>query len=135
MTPIWQKLTLTFAVVIAFAACNRMEPIYNVEGDAIPAGTQQKLSSEQVGKAIAKAAIEQGWIVSEVKPGLLHCTIKWKDHSAIADITYTKQDYNIELDSSQNLKESDGMIHRKYNEYVHKLQNEIDKKLSQVAYN
>jgi len=135
MTSILQKLTITFVAIMAFTACNRMEPVYNVEGDAIPAGTQQKLSSEQVGKTITKTAIEQGWLVSEVKPGLLHCTIKWKDHSAIADITYTKQDYNIELDSSQNLKESNGMIHRKYNEYIHRLQNEIDKKLSQVANN
>jgi len=135
MTQVWRKFSVILVVMVAFTACNRMEPVYNVEEQAIPSGTQQKISSEQVGKIIAKAALDKGWLVNETKPGLLHCTIKWRDHSAVVDITYSNQSYSIELDTSQNLKESDGMIHRKYNERVQALQKEIDKKLSIVAYN
>jgi len=131
----WQKLIVLFVMTVTFAACNRMEPVYNVEQDAVPTNAQQKLSSEQVGKIIAKAAIGKGWVVNEVKPGLLHCTLKWQDHLAAIDITYSKQDYSIELDSSQNLKESDGMIHKKYNQRVQDLQSDIDKKLSQTVFN
>jgi len=135
MTQVWRKFSIILVMTMAFAACNRMEPVYNVEEDSVPTSTQQKLSSEQVGKIIAKTAIEKGWTVNQVKPGLLHCTLKWQNHSAIIDITYSKKNYSIELDTSQNLKESDGMIHRKYNQRVQQLQNEIDKRLSQVAYN
>jgi len=134
MIEVLRKLSVILLMTVAFAACTRVEPVYNVEEDVVPTATQQKLSSEQVGKIIAKVAIEKGWTVNEIKPGNLHCTLKWHDHSAIVDITYSKTDYSIELDSSQNLKESDGMIHRKYNERVRDLQNEIDKRLSQVAY-
>ncbi len=56
MTQVWRKLSVIFVVMVAFAACNRMEPVYNVEEDTAPAAAQQKISSEQVGKIIAKAA-------------------------------------------------------------------------------
>jgi hypothetical protein len=135
MVSVWQKLSILFVIAMTCAACTRVEPVYNVEDAPVPVSTQQKLSSEQVGKIIAKAALEKGWTATEVKPGLLHCTLQWHGHIAIVDITYSRKDYSIELDSSQNLKESDGMIHRKYNERVQELQNEIDKKLSQIAYN
>jgi hypothetical protein len=135
MFQIWRKFGVLLVMTVAFAACHRMEPVYNVEQDSIPTGVQQKLSSEQIGKMIAKTAIGKGWVVSEVKPGLLHCVLKWQDHTAAINITYSKQDYSIELDSSENLKESDGMIHKKYNKYIHDLQGEIDKKFSQAAFN
>jgi hypothetical protein len=131
----WKKFSILLVMTMAFAACHRLEPVYNVEQDSVPAGVQQKLSSEQIGRMIAKTAAGKGWVVSEVKPGLLHCIFKWRDHSAAINIAYSRQDYSIELDSSENLKESDGMIHRKYNKYVHDLQNEIDKKFSQAAFN
>jgi hypothetical protein len=130
-----RKFGIIFVMTLAFAACARTEPVYNVEQDSVPASTQQKLSSEQVGKIIAQAALAKGWLVNEVRPGELHCTLKWRDHSASVNITYSKKDYSIGLDSSQNLKASDGMIHRKYNQRVRDLQNEIDKRLSQVSYN
>ena len=120
---------------MAFTACNRMEPVYNIDEAPVPAVAQQKLSSVQVGKIIAKTAVEKGWMVEQVKPGLLHCTIKWSEHSAVVDISYSKKSYSINLDSSQNLKEADGMIHRNYNERVQQLQAEIDKRLSLVAFN
>ncbi len=135
MGQVWRKFGIILVMVAAFASCARVEPVYNVEEDVVPAGTHQKYSSEQIGKMIAKTAIEKGWAVNEVKPGQLHCTLKWREHSATADITYSNKEYSIELDSSQNLKESDGMIHRKYNQRVRDLQNAIDKKLSQAAYN
>jgi hypothetical protein len=135
MFQIWRKYGVLLVITIVFAACHRMEPVYNVEQDSVPTGVQQKLSSEHIGKMIAKTAASKGWVVKEVKPGLLHCVLKWKDHSAAINITYSKQDYSIELDSSENLKESDGMIHRKYNQYIRDLQNEIDKKFSEAAFN
>jgi hypothetical protein len=129
----WQKFGIVLVMALAVVACNRVEPVYNVEEDAIPDDAQPKLSSEQVGNIITKVAVAKGWTVHKVKPGELRCTIKWHDHSAVAIITYSKMNYSIELDSSQNLKEADGMIHRKYNERVQELQNEIDLKLSQTA--
>jgi hypothetical protein len=121
--------------MIVVASCTRVEPIYNVEDDTVPADVQHKLSSEQVGKIIANAALEKGWTVRHGKPGHMQCTLKWRDHSATVDIAYSKNSYNIELDSSENLLQENGMIHKRYNEYVQQLQNKIDEKLSQADYN
>jgi len=129
-----RKFSIILMMAMAVTACHRVQPVYNVEGDAIPAAAQQKLSSEQVGKIIRKAALAKGWLVKEAKPGLLHCTLEWRGHTAEIDIAYSREDYSIELDSSENLKESNGNIHYKYNKRVQELQAEIDRRLSRAVY-
>jgi len=135
MIQVWKKFGVVLVLTVTLATCARQQVVYNVDQDAIPPATQQKLSSEQVGKVIAKAALAKGWTVKDIRPGKLHCMLKWRDHTATIDITYSKKEYSIELNSSENLQESDGMIHRRYNEYVRNLQNEIDTKLFDAAYN
>ncbi len=130
-----QRLAIALTVLMTISACERTQPIYNVDHDVVPEATQEKLSAKQVGDIIAKTAVSKGWVVNRVKPGLLHCSIKWREHSAVVDITYSKHNYNIHLDSSENLLQSNGMIHRNYNERVQQLQDEIDRKLSGAAYN
>ncbi len=117
-------------IVFLLAGCHRTEPVYDVTDNPINKSIQDKYTQEQIGKIIIQAAVAKGWVVEKVKPGELHATIEWQSHSAISYIYYSKTEYSIELDSSDNLREKDGKIHRKYNTYVKQLRDEIDKRLS-----
>ncbi len=118
------------ALFLVLAGCNHTQPIYNVEQEAVPVSARQKVSTEQVGAIIVKVASNEGWIVEKTKPGLLHCKLNWREHTAVVDIVYSDKDYSIHHVSSENLKDQDGKIHRKYNERIHQLQDEIDRALS-----
>ena len=115
-------------LVIGLVGCNRNQPIYTVEDSRLPKATES-LTQDQIKNNIIQAALDKGWHVDEVGPGELRVTMRWKDHEAISSILYSKTGYSIKLDSSRNLKQQNGTIHRKYNQAVQALQNEIDKHL------
>ena len=120
-----------FIVVVAVAgltACNRQQPILTIEDVRIPRPAET-LTLDQIKNNIVQAALDKGWLVDEVGPGELRATLKWKNHVAISAIRYSKASYSIKLTSSRNLKEENGMIHRKYNLEVQALEAEIDKRL------
>lgn len=155
MIHVWKKFGIILIVAMAVTACNHLDPVYNIDKAPVPNVAQQKFSSEQIGDIIAKAALNKGWVVDKAAPGLLHCTKKWNNHSAMAgietafsclngcspesitssaNITYSKQSYSIQLDPSQNLNQSDDVTYRRYNQYIQQLQSEIDMELSKAAY-
>lgn len=124
---------LSLAVLfVVLTGCDRIQPIYNVQDTSIPAAAH-KLSVEQIGSVIMKTALDGGWNVNAVKPGILRCSMKWLDHTAVVEVVFTDRTYSIRHVSSENLKEDAGQIHRKYNNYIHKLQNDIDHALSTAA--
>lgn len=126
----WITLRI-LAVIIAASgvvACNRQQPVVTVEDVRIPKPAE-KLKLDQIKDNIIQAALDRGWLVNEVGPGELRVTLKWKDHVAISSILYSRETYSIKLVSSKNLKEQNGMIHRKYNQEIQALEAEIDKRL------
>lgn len=120
-------------VVLALSACMREKPIYNVDNNAIAYSSVKKLSAGNVRKLITKAARSNRWIVQKIRPGMLRATLRWRSHEAQVNIAYSSKNYSITYASSQNLLEKDGMIHRKYNQRVMELRNEIDRLLSNEA--
>jgi hypothetical protein len=155
MAQVMCKARLFLGLMLALAACNSIEPIYNVEGDTIPIDVQQKFSADQIGKIITTTALGRGWTVDEERPGVLHIGLKWHDHSmkagidtavsclddctppasfvASAYITYSHETYSIQIDRPQTSNLSEGMTYRRYNKYIEKLQHEIDLRLSRAA--
>ena len=127
------QIATIVAITFILAGCHREQPVYDVVNNPISISAEHKFTQEKIGEIITQAAITNGWLVEKVKPGELRATIKWKDHSAVSSIIYNKTEYSIELVSSDNLKQGDGKIHRKYNEHVKALQNEINKRLSLAA--
>ncbi len=109
-------------------ACNRTQPVYTVDDNRIPKPAES-LTQEQIKDIIIGAAHDKRWRIDEVGPGELRATLNWQNHSAISSILYSKKGYSIKLDSSKNLKEQNGVIHRKYNQEVQALEAEIDKRL------
>lgn len=121
-----KKISALVTVVICVACAPRTEAVYNVAEDPAPTSAPHTLSEKQVGDIIAETATEKHWVVSNRKSGLMHCRLEWDKHVAEIDVTYTKHNYNITLSRTQNLMESDGMIHKRYNQYIHELQDAID---------
>ncbi len=116
------------AAVVGLSACNRQQPVLTIEDARIPKPAEA-LSIDQIKNNIVQAALDKGWRVDEVGPGELRATLKWKTHVAVTTILYSKSTYSIRLASSQNLKEVNGKIHRKYNQEVQSLEAEIDRRL------
>ena len=122
------KYFVIVALVSGIAACNRQQPILTIEDARIPRPAEA-LTLGQIKNNIVQAALDKGWLVDDAGPGELRATLKWKNHVAITAIRFSKTTYSIKLASSRNLKEENGVIHRKYNLEVQALEAEIDKRL------
>lgn len=117
--------TVLLLLAAAFLGCvwlsgNRV-PVYNV----IDAPIGRGITVEQVGDAVRRAAQIDNWKVEEVGPQVFYVTKRRGEHSATAEISYRADSFSIELRGSENLKQSDGRIHKLYNEWVRSLESTI----------
>lgn len=130
------KRTILFLFIVAAAgACERLRPIYEIQGQAIP-NTGTSLTLSQVEERIITAGASQGWLMKAVKPGVLRGTKRAGRHSAVVRIEYDTNSYDILYDSSQSLSEGIGsletryegqrVIHKRYNKYVKVLNRQIE---------
>lgn len=116
-----------FAVIIATALLSGCEGTMaqNVEHQATPV---KNVSDADMVKAIKAAGAGLGWVITEVKPGLMKGTLNLRSHTAVVNIPYTSNDYSIEYVSSNNLdyNAEKNTIHKNYNSWVQNLKNAID---------
>lgn len=127
MKKILSLLAVAVAVLL-FSGC-RASTVYNVENHPMPV---KNLPDSKVQKAIKSAGAELGWVITDVKPGLMRGSLHLRGHTAVVDIPYTDSTYSIKYVSSTNLKydAEKNTIHSNYNSWVQNLQNAIDVKLS-----
>jgi len=85
---------------------------------------------EQVGEKIRRAAQMQGWQVQEIQPRVLYVTKRRGKHSATASISYDVHAFDIQLRSSENLKQTDSRIHKLYNEWIRALESTIQNEVA-----
>ena len=131
----WLKIKSILLVVLAVtllplgACASRQEPIYNVTNHPIPAA--QKLSSDDVAKAIIAGGARTGWQIGPNADGSLTGTIDVRGkHHATVTIAYSQTNYTVTLVSSTNLLQEGNLIHRNYNRWVRDLEKNIDDQLS-----
>jgi hypothetical protein len=117
-------------LVLAVGACQRIQPIYSVQGHAVPTASAI-LAPDQVMQLIVSAAQSKGWTIDPINPTQVRATQKWRTHSATVIISTDGKTYSINFDGSTNLSQSGGIVHREYNERVRALENEIDRRLQQ----
>ena len=115
--------------IFVLAGCGRVQPVMNVEDTPVA----HNLQSKQVKSAIYESAENRGWLVSEIKPGLIRAELYVRSHHAVVDIPYNDKFYSILYVESENLKYDDGEIHRNYNRWVNNLNVDIKRKLAQMA--
>jgi hypothetical protein len=121
---------MVLLIVLALGACQRIQPVYSVQGHAIPAASAS-LAPDQVMQLIVSTAQSKGWLIDPIGPTQVRASQKWRTHSATVIITTDGRTYSINFDGAANLSQSGGVVHREYNERVHALENEIDKRLQQ----
>jgi hypothetical protein len=115
--------------VAVLAACDRTQNVYEVRNQPVPRFAPP-LNPKQVEGGIIRAARNQTWRLRRVKPGQLEATKRWRSHIAVVAINYSPDTYDIIFRRSQNLLEGDGRIHRRFNQFVFQLDEEISKQLS-----
>jgi hypothetical protein len=121
---------LTIAVMLlAVSGCGRVQPIHNVENTPVA----YNLQISQVKQAIIESGMNRCWIMTETKPGTIRGEYSTRSHDAVIDVEYNNKTYSINYVSSENLKYSDGKIHRNYNRWVNNLDVDIKRKLAMLA--
>jgi hypothetical protein len=123
------KIAVSMLFIFVLAGCGRVQPVMNVEDTPVA----HNLQSKQVKSAIYESAENRGWLVSEIKPGLIRAKLYVRSHQAVVDIPYNDKFYSILYVESENLKYDDGQIHRNYNRWVNNLNVDIKRKLEQMA--
>ncbi|MDN3614374.1 MAG: hypothetical protein ACPG5L_09200 [Vibrio gallaecicus] len=123
------KIVISLFFILILAGCGRVQPVMNVEDTPVALNLQSK----QVKSAIYDSAIDRGWLVSEIKPGLLRAELYVRSHHAVIEIPYSDKFYSILYVESENLKYADGNIHRNYNRWINNLNVDIKRKLAVMA--
>jgi len=126
------RFAFGMVVLLVMAACNRMQPIYNVVDRPIPSQTQN-LSLDEIGRNIVIAGTRHHWRFDRLAPGQLRASYSEKTYEAVVLISFTQQAYSIHLDQTVNLKENGDEIHRTYNRWVMNLERDIDDQLSRAG--
>lgn len=129
---IYSRIATLFMVAIFVAACVR--PIYNVQDHPITSRGKQSLTMNDIAEVVMQSALNRGWEASRMGEDTVFITYSRKNYSATAQVFFTYRSYSIEYDSSTNLKYSNGMIHRNYNNWVKRLENDIARNLDKLAY-
>jgi len=123
-------LALALTLLPAAAFASRQEPIYNIVNHPIPAASQ-KLSSDEIAKAIIAGGARTGWQIAPNADGSLTGKIDVRNkHHAIVTITYSQTNYSLTLVSSTNLLQEGNLIHRNYNRWVRELEKDVDDQLA-----
>lgn len=123
------KLGLIIAAgVLLIAAC--ATPVLNVSNTPVQTGSGHKASLDDVGKAITRAGVALGWQMKTAKPGNIVGTLNLRGHTAVVDVTYDTQTYNITYKDSVNLKYDGKNIHPNYNGWIQNLDRGIRAQIS-----
>ncbi|MFL7010687.1 hypothetical protein [Enterovibrio norvegicus] len=124
-----QKYLVLLTLSVLLVGCGRVQPIRNVENAPIA----HNLPAATVKQAILQSGSNRGWVMTEIEPGVIRGELFVRSHSAVIDVKYSDKVYSIHYVDSDNLKYSDGKIHRNYNRWINNLDVDIRKKLSMLS--
>jgi hypothetical protein len=125
-------LVVIIATMLVVAGC-RTAPVRNVTDARLNAAPGATLTMDQVARAIWRGGQEQGWQISEVRPGELTGTLKVRSHVAVVTITHDTSRFSIRYRDSTNLLQSEGEIHKRYNTWVRNLEAAIQRELAAAS--
>lgn len=125
-------LVAIIATTLVVAAC-RTAPIRNVTNAPLNEAPRASLTMDEIAKAVWRGGQEQGWQISEVRPGELIGTLKLRSHVAVVTITYDTSRFSIAYRDSTNLLQSGSEIHKRYNTWVRNLEAAIQRELATAS--
>jgi hypothetical protein len=124
-------ILIILSLVVALGIGCRSSLVHNVENSAVSLNEGQKLSMEEIGKAITVAGAGLGWRMKAQGPGHMVGTLSVRSHIAVVDVKYNTETYSITYKDSSNLNHTeDGYIHSNYNGWVQNLEKAINSQLA-----
>jgi hypothetical protein len=131
MTRTNTRIAIILALILSAVACKEVttQPMRSVHGSMVPSG----LTMEQVRDGILFAGPQRGWVLQDVRDGVIRAEIHRRTHTAVVEISYDESEYSIDYVDSIDLDASDGMIHRTYNRWVTNLDLDIRTELMRIS--
>lgn len=128
-------MSIVLVIVVSFflVGCRAATAVYNVSNQTITTNKQQ-VALEDVEKAIIRAGVGLGWVMTKAAPGEIKATLNLRAHVAIVSIKYSTKDYTINYVSSTNLEynAANNTIHSNYNSWIKNLNQAIQVQLSSL---
>lgn len=115
--------------LFALTACTT-EPVRNLENNSF--GAPEKATLKQIEFAIFLAAKRERWQLRRIKPGHIEATYSLRQHTAVVDIKYDKNNFSIEYKDSINLKFDGKEISKHYALWIEKLKWKIRRYASSI---
>lgn len=116
---------------LSLAAPVQADVVKNIEDHPISAFSHN-LPLRGIARAIVRAGTQRGWIMQAIDSNTVRARLEVRSHTAVVDITFDRQTYNITYIDSTNLNYRNGRIHRNYNRWIRNLENDIAVELSNV---
>ncbi|OBU11093.1 hypothetical protein [Morganella psychrotolerans] len=116
---------IALAVTALLGGCARTAPILTPQ-----TSVTANVSADKVKTAILEAGQKRDWIMKQTAPGVIEGKLISRDHTVRIKVTYSATSYKISYVDSQNLKASDGKIHKNYNRWVNNLDKDIQLRLA-----
>ena len=129
--------SLTLIAILALAGC-RAAPMYNATDVVFtqPLTTVEKvLTIEDYKNAIRMSGTDRSWTFVEAGPGHLQASVVVrKKHFATVDILFDTKSFSVTYKSSENLNyhAGSGEIHPRYNQWIMKLQKDIQAEIAKL---
>lgn len=126
------KFLLLLALIVFSASCSRLKPIYDYKDAPIPDG----LTMEQISKAIKLGGVTRGWLIKNLKEGVMEGQLNLREHEAVILIEFDTSKYSVQYLSSKNLMYEGGdkpRIHRNYNSWIQNLREDITRELIKAS--
>lgn len=119
-----RNVVLTIVTVFTLAGCHTAPPL-NLDRQPIGMHAQ----GDATGVLIERALNQRGWTVAARRPGAIDAFILVRQHRADITISYDAETYSILFRDGDNLSQWNGRVHRNYNGWIVRLNNEIQQTL------
>ncbi|HWA44261.1 MAG TPA: hypothetical protein VHA10_13700 [Hypericibacter adhaerens] len=127
-----KRILALLVTVLALAGCMPNQPLYNVDDHPIPVAARQ-LPVDRIGALIVEAGQKRNWTFEQAGTGHLVATQTQPKYTAVVDIFFDQQGYKIVKKSTTGFSDQNGWISRRYNNWIHYLEGDIEERLSNAS--
>lgn len=120
------RVTILIVTILALAGCVS-KPIYNVDNRSFSKEAMLPIATVQ--EKIKIIGSDRGWVFEDVAPGHMIGSVGNPKHNARVNLNYTEKTFSITYLDSQNLRETEGTIHHRYNRWIEFLERDLVTKL------
>lgn len=113
-------------LIVLLSACIRVEPLHNIESEAIVTGSGNTPTIDESRSTILQAVVKKGWTIKKTGPKSFDATLSKGKKIVHITIKFSTTEYSIRYKSSQYLLYDGTSIHRRYNDWIAGLRKNIN---------